>query len=59
MGYRLLTTLILVLHFGFLVYLVVGGFLAWRWPRTLWLHLVAAADKADKICATLWKCLHR
>jgi hypothetical protein len=42
MGYRLLTTLILALHFGFLAYLVVGGFLAWRWPRTIWSHLAAA-----------------
>ncbi|GAB3145725.1 DUF2784 domain-containing protein [Micromonospora sonneratiae] len=43
MGYRLLTTLILTLHFGFLAYLVVGGFLAWRWPRTIWSHLVAVS----------------
>lgn len=43
MGYRLLITLVLVLHFGFLAYLVVGGFLAWRWPRTVWLHLTVAA----------------
>ncbi|MGI5153348.1 DUF2784 domain-containing protein [Plantactinospora sp. CA-294935] len=43
MGYRLLIMLVLVLHFGFLAYLVLGGFLAWRWPRTVWLHLGAAA----------------
>ncbi|MFY1669255.1 DUF2784 domain-containing protein [Plantactinospora sp. WMMB334] len=43
MGYRLLVTLVLTLHFGFLAYLVVGGFLAWRWPRTIWLHAGAAA----------------
>lgn len=42
MGYRLLTTLILALHFGFLAYVVIGGFLTWRWPRTIWPHLVAA-----------------
>jgi hypothetical protein len=42
-GYRLLTTLILTVHFGFLLYLVLGGFLAWRWPRTVWLHVTAAA----------------
>lgn len=43
MGYRFLTTLILGAHFAYLAYLVVGGFLAWRWPRTIWLHLVAGA----------------
>lgn len=43
MGYRILTTLVLTLHFGYLAYVVVGGFVAWRWPRTIWLHLVAAA----------------
>jgi hypothetical protein len=42
-GYRLLTTLILALHFGYLVFVVFGGFLAWRWPRVIWLHLAAAA----------------
>jgi hypothetical protein len=40
--YQLLTTLILVLHFAYLGYVVVGGFLAWRWPRTIWLHLATA-----------------
>jgi hypothetical protein len=43
MGYRLLTTVILVVHFGFLAYLLLGGFVAWRWRRTIWVHLVAAA----------------
>jgi Protein of Unknown function (DUF2784) len=43
MGYRMLTVLILGLHFAYLAYLVGGGFLAWRWPRTIWLHLVAGA----------------
>jgi Protein of Unknown function (DUF2784) len=26
-------------HFAFIGYLVIGGFLAWRWPRTIWLHV--------------------
>jgi hypothetical protein len=41
-GYKLLTTVILVTHFAFLAYVVFGGFLAWRWPRTIVVHLVAA-----------------
>lgn len=42
MGYRVLTTLVLVTHFAYLAYVVLGGFLAWRWPRAIWPHLVAA-----------------
>jgi len=29
-------------HFAFLVYLVTGGLLAWRWRWAIWPHLVAA-----------------
>nr|MDT0657099.1 DUF2784 domain-containing protein [Micromonospora sp. DSM 115978] len=53
MGYRLLTTLILALHFAFLAYLVTGGFLAWRWPRTIWVHLTAAGWGVVVVAARL------
>ncbi|WJK39904.1 DUF2784 domain-containing protein [Solwaraspora sp. WMMA2056] len=53
MGYQLLTTVILILHFGFLAYLAVGGFLAWRWPRTIWLHLCAAGWGVLVVAANL------
>lgn len=43
MGYRVLVTVILTVHFAYLAYVVFGGFLAWRWPRAFWPHLVAAA----------------
>jgi hypothetical protein len=43
MGYRLLVTVILTVHFAYLVYVVAGGFLAWRWPRAIWPHLFAGA----------------
>ena len=43
MGFRLLADAAMVAHFAFLAYLVVGGFLAWRWPRTIWVHLAVAA----------------
>ena len=35
----------MIIHAGFLVYVAVGGFLAWRpqWRWTIWPHLAAAA----------------
>ena len=40
--YQGLVALAVVVHFGFLCYLGVGGFLALRWRRMIWLHVVAA-----------------
>lgn len=37
-----LVGLAVVVHVGFLCYLIVGGFLALRWRRTIWLHVLAA-----------------
>ncbi len=33
----------MLVHFTFLVYLVVGGFIAWRWRWTIWLHIVVVS----------------
>ncbi len=41
MLHRLLADAVMGIHFGYLVYLVVGGFLAWRWPRAIYPHVVA------------------
>jgi hypothetical protein len=41
--YRLLADLVAVVHGLFLLYVAVGGFLSWRWPRAIWPHLVAVA----------------
>ena len=41
MVYKWLATAAVVLHFGYMAYLVLGGFVAWRCPRTIWLHLAA------------------
>jgi hypothetical protein len=30
-----------ILHAGFIAFLLVGGFLAWRWPRLVWTHIPA------------------
>jgi hypothetical protein len=41
-GYRLLIAAAVGAHFAFLAFGVFGGFLAWRWPRLLWLQVVSA-----------------
>lgn len=42
MGYRVLADLVMVIHGALLVFFVVGGFLAWRWPRLIWAVLFVA-----------------
>ncbi len=39
--YAIAVGLIVALHFAFIGYVVVGGFLALRWRRTMWLHVPA------------------
>ncbi len=53
MGYEVLVVVALVLHFGFLAYLAVGGYLAWWWPRTIWLHLITAGWGVTVVVASL------
>ena len=43
MVYRLIADTAMVLHAAFLVYMVVGGFIAWRWRWSFWPHLATAA----------------
>jgi hypothetical protein len=38
---RLLADLIVVVHVAYLVFIPAGGFLAWRWPRLIPVHLAA------------------
>jgi hypothetical protein len=38
-GYRLLADGVLLLHLAFVGFVVVGSFLAWRWPRLAFWHL--------------------
>jgi hypothetical protein len=33
--------LIVAVHFAFLAYVLAGGYLAWRWRWTIWLHALA------------------
>jgi len=42
MLYRTLADLVLILHLGFVLFVVLGALLALRWPKILWVHLPAA-----------------
>jgi Protein of Unknown function (DUF2784) len=42
MFYRFLADLVVVFHLGFVLFVVLGGLLALRWPRAAWIHLPAA-----------------
>ena len=39
MSYRLLADIVVVFHFAFVVFVVVGGLLALRWPKVLYAHV--------------------
>lgn len=42
MLFRILADLLVGLHFLFVVFVVTGGFLTWRWPRVAWVHVPVA-----------------
>lgn len=42
MLYRLAADAVVLAHLCFIVFVVTGGFLAWRWPRLAWFHVPAA-----------------
>jgi Protein of Unknown function (DUF2784) len=57
--YAIAAGLLVALHFAFIGYVVIGGFLALRWRRTMWLHVPAviwaaaiATKRAD--CPLTW-----
>jgi uncharacterized protein DUF2784 len=39
MIYRFLGDVVMVVHASFLIFFVIGGFLAWRWRKVIWAHL--------------------
>ncbi|OBH20248.1 DUF2784 domain-containing protein [Mycolicibacter terrae] len=39
--YPIAVVLIVAVHLAFVGYVIAGGFLALRWPRTIWLHIPA------------------
>ncbi len=42
MLFRLAADLLMMLHLAFVVFVVVGGFLAWRWRGLAWAHIPCA-----------------
>ena len=36
-----LADVVVIVHFAFVIYVAVGGFIAWRWPRSIWAHFIA------------------
>jgi hypothetical protein len=42
MAYRLLADAVVLLHTAFVAFVVLGGFLAWRWRWVAWLHVPCA-----------------
>lgn len=42
MIYRALADLVVLVHFGFVLFVVLGGLLVLRWPRLAWVHVPAA-----------------
>ena len=53
--YQLLADAVLALHLAFIVFVLVGGLLALRWPKAVWAHVPAAAWGA-LIELTGWIC---
>jgi hypothetical protein len=43
MLYARAADLVVIAHVGFIVFVLVGGFLAWRWRWLLWAHVPAVA----------------
>ena len=42
MIYRLLADVVVVVHLGFVLFVVLGGFLLRRWPKLMYVHVPAA-----------------
>ena len=44
--YAGLADLVLVVHLAFILFVAIGAFVAWRWPRVRWAHILAVAYAA-------------
>ena len=43
MGWRALADFVVGIHVGFVLFVIFGGLLVLKWPKTAWLHLPAVA----------------
>ncbi|GGC58437.1 DUF2784 domain-containing protein [Hoyosella rhizosphaerae] len=43
MVYRIIGETAMLTHFLFIAYVMLGGFLAWKWPRTMIVHAICVA----------------
>ncbi|MGH9182587.1 MAG: DUF2784 domain-containing protein [Acidimicrobiales bacterium] len=43
MAWSVLADLVVVVHFGFILFVALGGLLSWPWPQLAWAHLPAVA----------------
>ena len=43
MIYKLLADFVFIVHLLFVLFVVLGGIVVWRYPRMAWLHIPAAA----------------
>ncbi|MGH9209595.1 MAG: DUF2784 domain-containing protein [Acidimicrobiales bacterium] len=55
MAYRLIADGVVLIHFGFILFVALGGLLSWRWPRLIVGHIAAVAWGAG-IVAIGWDC---
>jgi hypothetical protein len=53
--YRICADAVVLLHFGFILFVAVGGLLAWRWSWLRWPHLASVAWGAG-IVLIGWDC---
>jgi hypothetical protein len=42
MAYRIFADIVVVVHLGFVLFVVLGGLLVFRWRNVLWLHIPTA-----------------
>lgn len=43
MSFKLAADLLVLIHFSFIIFVVLGGLLVFRWPWMAWAHIPAAA----------------
>lgn len=42
MPYQILADIVVLIHFSFIVFVILGGFLVLRWRWLVWVHILAA-----------------